>query len=931
MTDSVTPLAELIADAIAGKLPQPPSKAAIAQITALRQLLMHKFQQDSATANTLTAIDQSSRQNLDLLIEQLKLAIQQDAQFAVQMQTIVQIIYPEKFQTMGGMVMIASGKAQAFQTKVEGGTANIGNNYIIQPRPLPSPVGIPENLPRSGIEPEKFVGRADELKWLHDRLQRENCIAISAIAGMGGVGKTELALQYAIAHQNAYPGGICWLEAKQNIGDQIVDFAEANLGINPPIPVKSAAPLNETNDETNDQKRDREKQDKNNLIKIVRWCWQRWNPEQVLIIFNDVADYTHIQPYLPPADSRFRVLITTRQRLLKDSERLELKVLCPDAALSLLELLAGEACVQAEISTARDICQWLGYLPLGLELVGRYLARKANLSLAEMLKRLKVRGLEQPALQKPKSEADMTAQLGMTAAFELSWQELSPIAQAVGCFLSIFDVVLLPWSLVEQCYSSTHDPDGLETARDDELLEYHLIQREDQETYKLHELIREFFQSKLIELEQTDNLWQAVTLKVAAIAKHNPLLVAEIVHKKWLDWQWVADIAQLSALDWGWQVKTASQAWIEGLGSLSDITFSLRDDGTLPTLGVSLVQKDLDQPWGPLSYVQTSWNFSSPSAKPVVDLPPESQHLFGDNDAADSSAWIALSDAGWNHFQSASLSPQASWAWRRTFENIGSALTARLRDRSFPVPEGYLSLEAAWYAAAHRLNYDPFSTTPIPLDALVEPLSWAKSGMSPRVQHCYKQLQIEIEAARHRGETHLYFPHSVQRFRWGDWSPEVLLAYATDIHQGAVAGYEQIVTTWLTRLSPKLPLASIFPAQLVGLVVPPKPGLDEISLIQFWQPLPINQPSGVNFRLGDHPISAGDFRWQGTPEQFRALRPQTSMYPSTTHHTMSPLSAGWLGVCPVTELVYQWLWNDLHKAGWVKAEKLENAGHPYWR
>ena len=903
MVDPVTTLAELIVDAIAGKPSQPPSAGAIAQIPALYQLLQHKFQ----SANTLTAIEQGSEADLDYLIEQLKLAIQQDAQFAGQVQAIVQIIYPEKFQPTGGMVMTTSGKAQTFQTKVEGGTAYIGINHINQPPPPSSPVGIPENLPRGGIEPEKFVGRADELKWLHDRLQRENCIAISAIAGMGGVGKTELALQYAIAHQKAYPGGICWLEAReQNIGDQIVDFATVHLGLNLPDNLKE-------------------------LASQVRWCWQRWNPEQVLIIFNDVAEYTHIQPYLPVADSRFRVLITTRQRLLKDSERLELKVLHPDAALSLLELLVGEARVQAETSTARAICQWLGYLPLGLELVGRYLARKADRFLAEMLKHLKVKGLEQPALQKPKSEADMTAQLGVAAAFELSWQELSPIAQAIGCFLSIFDVVLLPWSLVEQCYSSTHDPDGLETARDDELLEYHLIQREGQETYKLHELIREFFQSKLIELEQTDNLWQAVTLKVAAIAKHNPLLVAEIVHKKWLDWQWVADIAQLSALDWGWQVKTASQAWIEGLGSLSDITFSLRDDGTLPTLGVSLVQKDLDQPWGPLSYVQTSWNFSSPSAKPVVDLPPESQHLFGDNDAADSSAWIALSDAGWNHFQSASLSPQASWAWRRTFENIGSALTARLRDRSFPVPEGYLSLEAAWYAAAHRLNYDPFSTTPIPLDALVEPLSWAKSGMSPRVQHCYKQLQIEIEAARHRGETHLYFPHSVQRFRWGDWSPEVLLAYATDIHQGAVAGYEQIVTTWLTRLSPKLPLASIFPAQLVGLVVPPKPGLDEISLIQFWQPLPINQPSGVNFRLGDHPISAGDFRWQGTPEQFRALRPQTSMYPSTTHHTMSPLSAGWLGVCPVTELVYQWLWNDFHKAGWVKAEKLENAGHPYWR
>ena len=906
MTDPVTSLAELVADAIAGNSTKTQSESAIAQTRILRQLVQDRFQHDSEAANTLAAIEQSSSPALDQLIEYLKLAIKQDAKFAAEAQAIIQIIYPEKSQVLDDMTMTATGNAQAFQTKVEGGTAYIGNNYINQPKPLPSPVGIPENLPRSGIEPEKFVGRADELKWLHDRLQQENCIAISAIAGMGGVGKTELALQYAIARQNIYSGGVCWLEAReQNVGAQIIDFATLHLGLNLP----------------------------DSLIELtsrVRWCWQYWNLDQVLIIFNDVADYTKIQPYLPPSNSRFHVLITTRLRLLKDSERLELNVLHPDAAMLLLELLAGAARVKAEAAVARAICQWLGYLPLGLELVGRYLARKPDLSLAAMLERLQSKRLEQQALKKPKSEADMTAQMGVADALDLSWRELSSLAQMIGCFLSIFDAVPIPWNLIEQCFSD-HEEEELEEARDDFLLAFHLLQHESKQMYRLHELIREFFQVKLIELEQTDSLWQAVTLKVAAIAKHTPLLVADILQKRWLDWQWITDVAQLSALDWGWQVRTASHAWVEGLGTLAHIAFRLGDDGTLPTLGVSLNQQYLDQPWGPISYVQTGWNFSPPGTETVVDLPPESQHIIQDDDAAHISAWNVLSDAGWNYFKSAPLNLQPSWAWQRTFEDVVSSLTARLKDRSLPVQAGYLSLEAAWYAAAHLLNRDPFSATPILLDALAEPLSRAKSGMSPRMQHCYKQLQIEIEAARHRGETHLYFPQSVQRFRWGDWSPEVLLAYATDIHQGAVAGYEQIVTTWLTRLSPKLPLASIFPAQLVGLVVPPKPGSDEISLIQFWQPLPINQPSGVNFRLGDHPISAGDFRWQGTPEQFRALRPQTSMYPSTTHHPMSSLSAGWLGVCPVTELVYQWLWNDLHKAGWVKAEGLENAGHPYWR
>lgn len=818
MSDPVTSLAELIADAIAGNPTKTQSEAAISQTQILYRLVQDKFQHESEVADTLAAIEQGFSPALDHLIEHLKLALRQDTEFAIEVQAIIQSIYPEKLRSLDGMTMTATGKAQAFQTKVEGGTAYVGNNYITQPQPLPSPVGIPENLPRSGIEPEKFVGRVDELKWLHNRLQQENCIAISAIAGMGGVGKTELALQYAIAHQNDYSGGVCWIEAReQNVAAQIVDFATVHLGLN--------LPSNLTE-----------------LTSQVRWCWQYWSLDQVLVIFNDVADYTKIQPYLPPPNSRFHVLITTRLRLLKDSERLELNVLHPDAAILLLGLLAGAERVEAEAIAAKAICQWLGYLPLGLELVGRYLARKPDLSLAVMLERLQAKRLEQQALKKPKSEADMTAQMGVADAFDLSWRKLPSLAQMVGCFLSIFDVVPIPWNLVEECFPN-HEEEELEEARDDFLLAFHLLQRESKQAYRLHELIREFFQVKLVE----DSLWKAVTLKVAAIAKHNPLLVSETLRKKWLNWQWITEVTQLTALDWGWQVRTASHAWIEGLGALARITFHLQDDGTLPTLGVSLNQQYLDQPWGPISYVQTGWNLSPPGAETVVDLPPESQHIFQDDDDARISAWSILSDAGWNHFKSAPLNPQASWAWQRTFEDIVSSLTARLKDRSLPVQASYLSLEAAWYAAAHLLKRDPFLIIPTLLDTLEEPLSRTKpSSLTLRMQHCYKQLGIEIEAARHRGQTHLCLPLSVQNFRQHNWTPDSLLALAANIYQRAVEGYEQIFTTWFSRLVPKLPFAAIFPVQLIGVVVPPKSGSDEISIYQFWQPLPLNQSSGVN-------------------------------------------------------------------------------------
>lgn len=80
------------------------------------------------------------------------------------------------------------------------------------------------NLPNSGVV--EFVGRNRELEQIHEMLQQNNLLAITAIAGMGGVGKTELALQYALNHLTTYPGGICWLLASQNVGLQVVQLAE---------------------------------------------------------------------------------------------------------------------------------------------------------------------------------------------------------------------------------------------------------------------------------------------------------------------------------------------------------------------------------------------------------------------------------------------------------------------------------------------------------------------------------------------------------------------------------------------------------------------------------------------------------------------------------------------------------------------------------
>jgi hypothetical protein len=74
---------------------------------------------------------------------------------------------------------------------------------ILQESQTKRPINCPTYIPYSGVR--EFVGREKELINLHEQLQQPRTVAISAVAGMGGVGKTELAIKYAKEHEADYP------------------------------------------------------------------------------------------------------------------------------------------------------------------------------------------------------------------------------------------------------------------------------------------------------------------------------------------------------------------------------------------------------------------------------------------------------------------------------------------------------------------------------------------------------------------------------------------------------------------------------------------------------------------------------------------------------------------------------------------------------
>jgi tetratricopeptide (TPR) repeat protein len=361
-------------------------------------------------------------------------------------------------------------------------TGNITQTYhtVNNLGKLPKPTGFPQNIPTSGTN--TFVGRERELERVHQHLQSNHSVVVAAVKGMGGVGKTELAIQYALLHLQFgnYPGGICWLRAgESDVEVQILQFAKTDLDLHPPENLE--------------------------LSERVRWCWQHWRQGNTLIVLDDVKNYSHIKPYLPPQKSQFKVLITTRLKLDLASS-LFLEVLSETEALLLLAQLIGEENQHRELALAKELCQRLGYLPLALQLVGRYV-NKRNVTLAELLRRLSEKGLNHPSLVVEENDPTWTLNVkhGVAAAFELSWEELNDDAKQLGCVLSLFALAPIPWPLVERAVSE-QDAEELENARV-ELRNLHLLQGED--TYELHQLIREFFKNKQNNLDiserQKDN------------------------------------------------------------------------------------------------------------------------------------------------------------------------------------------------------------------------------------------------------------------------------------------------------------------------------------------------------------------------------------------------------------------------------------------
>ncbi|MBD2365126.1 hypothetical protein H6G36_28890 [Anabaena minutissima FACHB-250] len=106
------------------------TEAAIAKIDVLRKKIWQKLRGNPNAEKALTAVEQGNKVELDRVAGYLQYVMLEDQEFAAEVQALAQEINAGKLQDNSHITQYNSDNARGWQTKVEGGTAYIGENHF---------------------------------------------------------------------------------------------------------------------------------------------------------------------------------------------------------------------------------------------------------------------------------------------------------------------------------------------------------------------------------------------------------------------------------------------------------------------------------------------------------------------------------------------------------------------------------------------------------------------------------------------------------------------------------------------------------------------------------------------------------------------------------------------------------------------------------
>ncbi|MDB9395273.1 hypothetical protein [Microcystis aeruginosa] len=98
------------------------TEAALKKINTLRQIIWNKLKANPNAEKALQAAEKGSKTDLEKVADYLKVAMNDEADFAEQVKGLATEIQSLKIQDNSSMIQKISDNAKGWQTKVEGGT-----------------------------------------------------------------------------------------------------------------------------------------------------------------------------------------------------------------------------------------------------------------------------------------------------------------------------------------------------------------------------------------------------------------------------------------------------------------------------------------------------------------------------------------------------------------------------------------------------------------------------------------------------------------------------------------------------------------------------------------------------------------------------------------------------------------------------------------
>ncbi|MEV4017888.1 BTAD domain-containing putative transcriptional regulator [Nonomuraea angiospora] len=341
----------------------------------------------------------------------------------------------------------------------------------------PPPAAVPAELPAAVAS---FTGRADEVARVSAALAGDGpgAVRICQISGIGGVGKSSLAIHVAHALAGRYPDGQLYVDL-HGASPQVapVDPVEAlgrflrSLGV-----AGSAVPTD--------------------LEEAAGRFRSLTVGRRMLVILDNARDAAQVRPLLPGSPT-CAVLITSRRMLTSfdGATQVSLDVLPDGDALALLSGIVGDGRIAAEPAAAAEVVRLCGGLPLALCLAAARLRTRPSWQVSALAGRL--------ASAHRRLDELRADDRGLRASFQAGYQGLKsdPDGVAAARMFRLLGLLDGPDLGLPAAAALAGLPEERAQRLLDLLVDARLVQERAPDRYSLHDLLRLFARERAAEEE----------------------------------------------------------------------------------------------------------------------------------------------------------------------------------------------------------------------------------------------------------------------------------------------------------------------------------------------------------------------------------------------------------------------------------------------